>query len=442
MPACLSFLTVRQDDVLENHSRFCRATGIGHDRIDAGHLRSRMHVILFKLEATLNRLMALPAGDLLAVMTEDCLVFNVLPLERLCRDGDFVLAELPPEEAGDFIPLVILRNTQSIRHALLGMIRQAKLPHGLCDDHSLGERLRDACIAPGRPEPGLVLSRPCNVRCRPDWALTPDAFALVLGDIELYARTAPAFRALIARHVNGWQDGAHDLLSVPHYPLPERGASVTYNPGCAIGIVLFYTRNIASFGSICETRLVEYCGQHGYTLHVHHDPLPEKPDISGTWIKPFLLRTHMEHHEWVFWLDADILITRPDRGFSFLCQTGDFVLAHDIGPWRFNAGAMGFRNTTHNRAILDEACARIEAVEDRSSTYASGGDQTILNTLFEEIGLTDGMCTDFVGFNTPWFFPTDIGIMRHYYGMVSEYRAMLMHDDFLATSGRTDTLDL
>lgn len=77
--------------------------------------------------------------------------------------------------------------------------------------------------------------------------------------------------------------------------------------------------------------------------------------------------------------------------------------------------------------LLGEMLDGIRAVKDKSSTRASGGDQTVIaNLLQRELGwtLADGL--DLISLNTPWFFQQDNSLMVHYYGMVNELRATIM----------------
>ncbi|MCX4159625.1 MULTISPECIES: hypothetical protein [Paraburkholderia] len=141
----------------------------------------------------------------------------------------------------------------------------------------------------------------------------------------------------------------------------------------------------------------------------------------------------MQHHDWVFWLDADVLVTDLQRRLEPMLKNKDYLLAHDVGGWKFNSGVMGFRSTAQNREMLRRLMADITVLADKSSVYASNGDQFYFIRAMERALLLDEQAiTDLVSINTPWMLRRPDSFVVHYYGMWPEMRAMLMaHDNAL-----------
>lgn len=94
---------------------------------------------------------------------------------------------------------------------------------------------------------------------------------------------------------------------------------------------------------------------------------------------------------------------------------------------------MGLRRTERNVAMLVDLMARIESVEDRSSVYASNGDQMYFIEAMRRADLIDdGQVLDTVTMNTPWMLRRADSFIVHYFGMWTELRALMMaHDEVL-----------
>ena len=105
------------------------------------------------------------------------------------------------------------------------------------------------------------------------------------------------------------------------------------------------------------------------------------------------------------WLDADVLIADQQKALAPLLEGRDWLLAHDLGQWAFNSGVMAFRRTERNDAMLRDMMTTIAALHDRSSVYASDGDQLHFIRAMERDGQLDGEgVADLVSFNTPHCF--------------------------------------
>jgi hypothetical protein len=431
MTICVSFMSADEPAAIRTHQTYCNNLAYEHHIVHAHNIQSEQHCRLFQFETLLHFLVSVPENDLVALMTEDCVVINAIPLHSICLGRDHLLplidgVDKPTQEPSEAFQL--WRNTPDSRDRLRGLIAMAKI-----SATTLGKGRRHpglTYVGPGECAPGLVAAKVCNVRIEPDWIGKDNILALTLSDVELYAGTSNVFRAAFFAYINAVQSGESEPRNFAPSEEKFDCSPKAFNSGAPIALVMYYTPNIACFGDIAAECLRRYCETNNYALYVHHSPLPDHPDITGAWIKPFLLREHFDKHEWIFWIDADILILDARQKLEPMLVSRDIALAHDIGPWEFNSGAMGFRCNPQNREILDAACGLIAAVEDRSSTYASGGDQTILNNFLVSLGWRSEMAIDFISFNTPWFFRQENTFMAHYYGMWPQYRAIIMdHDD-------------
>lgn len=142
-----------------------------------------------------------------------------------------------------------------------------------------------------------------------------------------------------------------------------------------------------------------------------------------------MLRQHLARHAWVVWIDADMLFVNPARRFDDLLIGRELLFAKDIGAWRVNSGLMGFKNTPANRELLDTLHQRICEVPDKSSVYASMGDQYCVNAVLRERALDgEAQVLDFVSVNTPHYLRTPDAFLMHFLGLVEPYRSVYMAD--------------
>ncbi len=209
--------------------------------------------------------------------------------------------------------------------------------------------------------------------------------------------------------------------------MPDEAFSV-FNPGRPHALITYYTSNVRDFGTIAETNMRRYWrASRLHAVVYRQTPADVDPGSTGTWLKPWFLRKHLPHHEWAMWVDADILFLDQSKPLDPLFRDRDIVAAHDIGPWVINAGVLGFRRKPAVLAFVDEMYRQVNAAPDKSSTYANGGDQTIIAKLLQDrLGwkLENGF--DCITLNPPWYFQQRSNLMVHYLAIATPLRAMLM----------------
>ncbi|KND61989.1 Large exoprotein involved in heme utilization or adhesion [Candidatus Burkholderia verschuerenii] len=254
------------------------------------------------------------------------------------------------------------------------------------------------------------------------------AFALSVRDDRHHRR----FRKALIEHVNDRTTRGLPLMSFATPPLPDDGPLSIVNPGQPLAIVTLYTPNVASYGRIAEANFRRYCERHGYTLYVHREIPAHLNDgkTAGNWLKPALLREYLPHHEWTFWVDADVLFNDMDRRLESIVDGRDAVFARDVGNWWFNSGIMGFRRTQPSydafHYLLDD-CAKLD---DKSSVYANKGDQFYFGRQFSQHPDWDpARVSSFIEWNTPWIYRRPDSFMVHYIGMWEDHKALQMDYD-------------
>lgn len=421
---------------LVNHRRYAAMHGYRHAFVDATAMPAQPQwQLLYKYETLLNTLRRVQTDELVLLLGEDAAIVDPMPLDTLMTGRDRLLVRTSSHDLPQ-VDVQVWRNTQAVRemlHVLLTRCRLGGEPvYAEAELFSGEETLHYTTLIDGACP---VMQAGYNFD--PQWS-RHGTFAISIDDVPQDPRRKGAtarFRDVLVDHINRRRAAGQPLFSFPEHALAETAERSTCNPGCPIALVTLYTPNIGVYGRMAEHSFRRYCEAHGYTLHVHRAiPVEIGLVASGNWFKPWLLHAYLQHHEWVVWVDADVLIAGWQRRLEPLLSGRDVLLAHDIGQWEFNSGVMGFRRTALNDVLLQGMMAEIVGLPDISSVYASDGDQLYFIRALRRAGaLDEAAIVDFVELNTPWLFRRSDSFMVHYYGMWPEMRAMMMaHDSELA----------
>jgi GR25 family glycosyltransferase involved in LPS biosynthesis len=113
-----------------------------------------------------------------------------------------------------------------------------------------------------------------------------------------------------------WQNFKdYDFLKYVSNQLPKEqspeGKFNTYNPNQKIAIVSLYTKEISDYAVHSENSIKEYCQKQGYTFYIYREKLEE--NSSPNWSKAQTLLNHIDDHEYVIWMDSDVLIFNPEK---------------------------------------------------------------------------------------------------------------------------------
>ena len=183
--------------------------------------------------------------------------------------------------------------------------------------------------------------------------------------------------------------------------MPSEKFSV-YNPGKKIAVVSLYTHEIADYAVCSEKSIREYCERQGYTFYVYRDKLDANG--SANWSKARAILNHIDDHEDVVWMDSDTIIFNPEKRFEDVLArctgTKKIVACEDVGTHNkklpkgsmLNSGVLIFRNHFYTKNLIKKW---MNFDGDKSSLYASGGDQEILCDILKK---SDGF-----GFNRKIF---------------------------------------
>jgi len=138
-------------------------------------------------------------------------------------------------------------------------------------------------------------------------------------------------------------------------------------------LVLLYTPEIKEFGIYSEINIKKYCEYNNITLYVYRDLTEQLKElkVSGTWCKPWLLLENFDKHEYIGWIDSDILLSK-DYKMNFF---GDVSVYSDPSHY-FNAGFMIYKTIEKNKKLLNDVIDSFKTINgELSGVYNHGGDQ-------------------------------------------------------------------
>ncbi|GGD54424.1 hypothetical protein [Caballeronia grimmiae] len=417
---------------LENHRRYCARNGYQHEFVDASAIGWPQLRMILKYQVLLRTLRACAEGDLVLLLTQDALLIGDIRCESLMqyRRSDWVVAlDAPGDAAYVMASFQLWRNTEAARDRAKLLSDGPKLGRPPVSESDLLRLLE--------PEPfnvgygGLLAVAPAGLHASLSWLEWP-ILALALVDLPEAPRNYPVFtklRDLLAGHINDCQAKGLPYLTLP--PSQSCGSVTAYeviNPDAPIALAMLYTPNVREYGEIAERNLKRYCARHGYGLHIYRDvPAQTNSAAAGNWFKPWVLLRHLPQHQWLFWIDADVLVIDQKIPLESLLQNRDRVLATDIS-WLLNSGIMGFRNTHENLQVLHEVERAMSAIVDKSSVQSNGGDQDVFIKVMQRYGMAaEDDLFDCTMLNTPYQLQTPTSFMVHYMGMWPQLRALVMH---------------
>lgn len=435
MPLFVTFFDRFDEPVLRNHAHYCRKFGYPHvwletERVSHPALRDSA-----KYSEILRRLRTLDEGDWLMFADGHSVIFHPIAIDTLMAGRDLIAVDGPGGLA--LTNMMILRNTATNRallHSLITAVgKVVALAAPYLDESALlrpaGLLECNALIADCYVNVSWRISSWFNARIfvvnldvlrilQPDGRISLD----MLHDINL--------QRLLVRRVNAALMAGEPALSPPAYPPISEEPFSSLNSDAPIAFVTLYTHHINTYARVSEHNVRRYCERHGHAYHVYRGiPGELDPAINGTWVKSWLVKRHLPQHQWVIWIDADILFVNQSKHIEPLLEGRDLLLAKDIGDWAFNAGVMGFRNTERNAALLAEIWERITAVDDKSTVYSSQGDQFYTNEVLREHGLVgEDQVLDNLSINTPPHLATDDSLLVHFVSLGEPYRSVYMAD--------------
>ncbi|KXV03912.1 hypothetical protein CR51_15545 [Caballeronia megalochromosomata] len=408
---------------LINHRHYAREHGYRHVELDLSELSgSSAHVRwLYKYETLLRHLERAQPNEIVLLLSENAAILRSMPLPDLMAGRDWLLpsteAELPQPD------ILMFRNTHAVREKIADLVKRCRF--GVALPEREGQLLHTFTAIPFQQrvcDVNVVV--PASTMLDSVWAKWP-AFSVSISDDKQHRR----FRTALLEHINECRVRGLPYLTLTDTGVRDTSTHSVFQPHRAIAIVTLYTPNVTRYGRIAEANFRRYCERHGYTLYVHRDIPAHLNDgrSSGNWYKAALLREYLPNHQWVFWLDADVLINDMNQRLEPFTHGRETVLARDVGTWIFNSGIMGFERNQRNYDGFARVIEESAKLEDTSHVYASAGDQHQFIRAFEE--LPDSQVSSFIDINTPWIYRRPDSFMVHYFGMWEDNRALLMDYD-------------
>ena len=446
MHTVLSLLPTRPvNGLIENHARYAKAHGYQHVVVDGTHIYGERQQTLHRYHCIYQQLQSLPEDELLLVLDVFSVIYQPHALEAVAQGYDSIVTMIAPDTEQANSSGMIFRCTAEVREKFRQVVHKlGQWAMYLPDVVMLSEAQILAEVFPPRnllfPLDNVHFSciqvlwhntsvldslRQANplVACHaPQWALNNG----VWGPPADYD-----FRYVQALLLEAETLGTATHSFAEDFTLAAQASNAPalhLNNGASIAFVSLYTPNIAGYGSIHERSLAAYCERHGYGYHAYRgtpDFLPES--VTANWAKMHLIRQHLQQHSFVLWIDADILAINQALGMEDVLEGKDFIVGMDHTAWAINSCVFGARNTPAMLRFFDRLCARIESVQDRSSVYASGGDQQILQEEMQSEGLVNAdHVVDAISLGTSPVYATAAHRFVHFPAQINHYRAASM----------------
>lgn len=446
MPTVLTTLATKPvKGLVENHAAYARQHGYTHHVVDSTHVWGPRQPVFHRYHAIYHHLAQTEEGDLLLVLDQFAVVYWPHPLEP----GFDGMDSLACAQAGDDTlcntSMLLLRNTPAMREQMRQLVD--RFSHWTMHILEDSEQPENALVA------SLFTPQPCSIPL-PN-GLYPNVQANWPGGSyyesihtvrPLVANDAPAWRRIEGRWMppadydfRGVQNLVEEAAALargerpPFLVLSEAGPApqdeLHLNPDARIAFVSIYTANIASYGRIHEESFARYCLRHGYGYHLYRKVPDFAGELTGSWAKPHLMRRHLAVHEFLLWVDADILVFDQSRPMEPLVAGRQALVANDHTAWNMNSSVVGVRNTPEMHALVEDVCQQIEAAPDRSSVHANGGDQTYFANAFRARGLiTEAQVVDTLSLDAPAIYASaDSSHFVHFPTQHTPQRAASMH---------------
>ena len=447
----ISLLDGFDEDVLRNHQHYARLYQYTHQWVETRAYAHPRLKAAFKYDYLLQQLKSMDEGDLVVMVDAQSAFFQPMDVRHLMVGRDSMVVNGPSDPDMPEITmcnLIIVRNTGANRAilydiltALHGTLALQECP----DEEVLLQKLSVVGI-------NTVLG---DTYINVDWRITnwfsAKIFVVYLGatgswDGERVHRNQVRhltrdmnLEKVLLKQINSALIDGMPMMKTPSYPAISEDAVSHYNAESRIALVTLYTHHITSYARISEHNVKRYCDRHGYAYHVYRAiPSELDPAISGSWVRSWLLKHNIAQHDWVIWIDADVLFRNQEIKLEDILDGRDILLAKDLCAWPFNSGVMGFRNTPVNVDLIDKIWQRMLEVNDKSTVYSDQGDQFhTINVVCENNMLNEDNITNCLTINTAPPMSNHSTFLTHYVGWGEPYRSVYMaHDDAISQSQR------
>ncbi|MEI7942674.1 MAG: DUF273 domain-containing protein [Candidatus Riflemargulisbacteria bacterium] len=118
-------------------------------------------------------------------------------------------------------------------------------------------------------------------------------------------------------------------------------------------IVTAYTPDWKELGDLTSNTKKKYCDKLGYGLKIHTEGFDSTRQPS--WSKILFIKNALKEYEYVFWIDANAIITnRNMRIEKFISLGGDIFICNENPEMIFDTGVFLIRSCDWSFGLLDE----------------------------------------------------------------------------------------
>lgn len=125
-----------------------------------------------------------------------------------------------------------------------------------------------------------------------------------------------------------------------------------------IAIITQYTDNIENYSKYTTAINNEYAKKHWYDFIVQKWKLENKNERFITWDKIDLSKKYLENYEYIFWIDADMMIMNHDIKIEQFITDKDLMICSDnSNSWKkdtVNTWSYILKNSKYSRNIIDK----------------------------------------------------------------------------------------
>jgi hypothetical protein len=143
--------------------------------------------------------------------------------------------------------------------------------------------------------------------------------------------------------------------SSPISPTKNMKANIelNYNVGTNICMVTAYDDKCSEHGDFASRINIAYCLKHKYDFRVYTDGFDKTRPPA--WSKILFVKDALKDYEWVFWIDADAIVTNHRIEIeSYIQLGGDIFVCNETPHLVFNTGIFLIRQCDWSFWLLDE----------------------------------------------------------------------------------------
>ncbi|MGJ7528970.1 hypothetical protein [Variovorax sp. GB1P17] len=431
--------------LVENHAAYARQHGYTHRIADSTHVWGPRQPVFYRYHAIYHHLTQTDEGSLLLVLDQFAVVYWPHPLAPHFDGIDSLVCTQAGDDSLCNTSMLLLRNTPAVREQMRQLVDLfSHWAVHILEDNEQPENALVASLFPPRPctvplSDGLYPNVQANWPGGSYYESIHTARPLVANDAPTWRRADGRWTPPLDYDFRGVQNLVEEAAALargerpPFLALSDTATptqdELHLNPDARIAFVSIYTANIASYGRIHEESFARYCLRHGYGYHLYRKVPGFANGLTGSWTKPHLLRRHLAAHEFLLWVDADILAFDQSRPMEPLVAGRQALVANDHTAWNMNSSIVGVRNTPDMHALVEDVCQQIEAAPDRSSVHANGGDQTYFANAFRARGLiTEAQVVDTLSLDAPAIYASaEHSHFVHFPTQHTPQRAASMH---------------